>query len=237
MNLAPKDRIIFPLDVPSIEEAIHFVHLLKDHVGCFKVGLELFVTAGPEILKIIRESGGARIFLDLKFHDIPETVKKACLAANRHGVTFVTVHTNGGRALLKAAVYGMQGSGTNVLAVTALTSTGQSDLSDLGYTQGLSIHDLVLSRARMAKEAGCDGIVCSGHETKAIKTTLGNDFIVVNPGIRPKWEVSQDDQKRIVTPSEAIKNGADYIVIGRPIRLAEDPVKATLKIIEEISLT
>jgi len=207
MNLAPKDRIIFPLDVPSIDEAVYFVNLLKDHVGYFKVGLELFVTAGPEILKIIREAGGARVFLDLKFHDIPETVKKASLAASRHGASFLTVHTDGGRDLLEAVVFGMQGSGTKVLAVTALTSMASSDFSDLGYSQGMSIQDLVLSRARMAKEADCDGVVCSGHETKAIKSLLGDDFIVVNPGIRPNWgNLSEDDQKRIVTPSEAIKN-------------------------------
>lgn len=234
--MTAKDRIIFPLDLPTLDEALKYVHLLKDDVGYFKVGLELFVAAGPEVLRCIREAGGAGIFLDLKFHDIPHTVQNACLSAKRHGARLITVHSDGGRRLLESAVQGMKGSGTKVLAVTALTSLNAEDYKDLGYKEGLSVQSLVLSRAKMAREAGCDGIVCSGHETKAVREASGPGFIIVNPGIRPDWDsLSGDDQKRIVTPSEAIGNGADYIVVGRPIRLADDPVKAARRIAEEIT--
>ena len=234
--MAAKDKIIFPLDLPTVDEALKYVRLLKDDVGFFKVGLELFVAAGPEVLQCIREAGGAGIFLDLKFHDIPQTVKNACLSAKRHGARLITVHSDGGQRLLEAAVQGMKGSGTKVLAVTALTSLNAEDYAALGYKEGLSVHSIVLSRARMALDTGCDGIVCSGHETKAVREVSGPGFIIVNPGIRPDWDwLSGDDQKRMVTPSEAIRNGADYIVVGRPIRLADDPVKAARRIAQEMA--
>lgn len=232
----PKDYLIFPLDVPNYEEAIRYVELLKDHVGLFKVGLELFVSVGPKILKTIKETSDAGIFLDLKFHDIPATVKGAFLAASAHGVTFTTVHCDEGKGLLRSVVENNP-SGTKILAVTVLTSLESKNLKELGYLDRYvnDITELVLLKARMAKEAGCSGVVCSGLEVEKVKANLGKDFIVVTPGIRPAWSLGgKDDQKRIITPYQTLKNGADYIVVGRPIRTAEKPIEAAKKVLEEI---
>ncbi len=232
----PKDYLIFPLDVPNYEEAIRYVELLKEHVGLFKVGLELFVSVGPKILKTIKETSAAGIFLDLKFHDIPATVKGAFLAASAHGVTFTTVHCDEGKGLLRSVVENNP-SGTKILAVTVLTSLESKNLKELGYLDRYvnDITELVLLRARMAKEAGCSGVVCSGLEVEKVKAELGKDFIVVTPGIRPAWSLGgKDDQKRIITPYQTLKNGADYIVVGRPIRAAEKPIEAAKKVLEEI---
>jgi orotidine-5'-phosphate decarboxylase len=232
----PKDYLIFPLDVPNYEEAIRYVELLKEHVGLFKVGLELFVSVGPKILKTIKETSDAGIFLDLKFHDIPATVKGAFLAASAHGVTFTTVHCDEGKGLLRSVVENNP-SGTRILAVTVLTSLESKNLKELGYLDRYvnDITELVLLKARMAKEAGCSGVVCSGLEVEKVKAELGKDFIVVTPGIRPAWSLGgKDDQKRIITPYQTLKNGADYIVVGRPIRAAEKPIEAAKKVLEEI---
>ncbi len=232
----PKDYLIFPLDVPNYEEAIRYVELLKEHVGLFKVGLELFVSVGPKILKTIKETSDAGIFLDLKFHDIPATVKGASLAASAHGVTFTTVHCDEGKGLLRSVVENNP-SGTKILAVTVLTSLESKNLKELGYLDRYvnDITELVLLKARMAKEAGCSGVVCSGLEVEKVKAELGKDFIVVTPGIRPAWSLGgKDDQKRIITPYQTLKNGADYIVVGRPIRAAEKPIEAAKKVLEEI---
>ena len=234
----PKDYLIFPLDVPTYEEAIQCVETLKDHVGIFKVGLELFVSVGPEILKAIRDRSAAGIFLDLKFHDIPATVKNAFLAASAYGVTFATVHCDEGKGLLRSVVEN-NSSGTKILAVTVLTSLESKDLKDLGYIDKYvkDITELVMLKARMAKEAGCSGVVCSGLEVEKVKAELGRDFLVVTPGIRPTWSlVGEDDQKRIITPYQAIKGGADYIVVGRPIRSAEKPIEATKRVLDEIEM-
>ena len=232
----PKDYLIFPLDVPTYEEAIRYVEILKEHVGLFKVGLELFVSVGPKILRTIRERSEAGIFLDLKFHDIPATVKGAFLAASAHGVTFTTVHCDEGEGLLRSVVENNP-SGTKILAVTVLTSLESKNLKELGYLDRYvnDITELVLLKARMAKEAGCSGVVCSGLEVEKVKANLGKDFIVVTPGIRPAWPLGgKDDQKRIITPYQALKNGADYIVVGRPIRIAEKPIEAAKKVLDEI---
>jgi orotidine-5'-phosphate decarboxylase len=232
----PKDYLIFPLDVPNYEEAIRYVELLKEHVGLFKVGLELFVSVGPKILKTIKETSDAGIFLDLKFHDIPATVKGAFLAASAQGVTFTTVHCDEGKGLLRSVVENNP-SGTKILAVTVLTSLESNNLKELGYLDRYvnDITELVLLKARMAKEAGCSGVVCSGLEVEKVKAELGKDFIVVTPGIRPAWSLGgKDDQKRIITPYQTLKNGADYIVVGRPIRAAEKPIEAAKKVLEEI---
>jgi len=234
----PKDYLIFPLDVPTYEEAIRYVELLDEHVGLFKVGLELFVSVGPKILRGIRERSAAGIFLDLKFHDIPATVKNAFLAASAHGVTFTTVHCDEGRGLLRSVVENNP-SGTKILAVTVLTSLESKNLKELGYLDRYvtDITELVMLRARMAKEAGCSGVVCSGLEVERVKVELGKDFIVVTPGIRPAWSVAgKDDQKRIITPHQAIQRGADYIVVGRPIRTAEKPIEATKRVLDEIEM-
>jgi len=232
----PKDFIIFPLDLPDYDQAMHYVDMLKENVGLFKVGLELFVSQGPKILASIREAGGAGIFLDLKLHDIPATVQRAFMAASRHGPEFVTVHCEEKGDWLKNVTQSNPG-GTKVLAVTVLTSLNHENLSQLGYREeyAADLTRLVLLRARIAKEAGCHGIVCSGHEVAAVREEMGSDLIVVTPGIRPEWAcVGQDDQKRIVTPKIAIQRGADYIVVGRPIRDARDPVDAAMRLADEI---
>ena len=232
----PKDYIIFPLDVPTSEEALEYVNLIGDHVGLFKVGLELFISEGPEILKAIREKTGAGIFLDLKLHDIPATVKRAFLAASKFRPYFVTVHCDEGGDVLKSIGEDNPG-GTKILAITVLTSLVQEKLKVLGYDEKYveDLSALVLLKAKLAKEAGCHGVVCSGHEVAMIKRELGEALIAVTPGIRPAWSlVDQDDQKRIVTPELAVKRGSDYIVVGRPIRDAKDPADAAKKVAEEI---
>ena len=234
----PKDYLIFPLDVPTYEEAIRYVELLNEHVGLFKVGLELFVSAGPRVLRGIRERSEAGIFLDLKFHDIPATVKNAFLAASAHGVAFTTVHCDEGRGLLRSVVENNP-SGTKILAVTVLTSLESRNLKELGYLDRYvnNITELVMLRARMAKDAGCSGVVCSGLEVEKVKAELGRNFIVVTPGIRPAWSLAgKDDQKRIITPYQAIRGGADYIVVGRPIRAAEKPTEAAERVLHEIEM-
>ena len=232
----PKDYIVFPLDFSDKRKALSYVDVLKDHVGIFKVGLELFVAQGPEILKEIRNRTGAGIFLDLKLHDIPATVKRAFLAASAYHPHFVTVHCDEGEEVLKDVAQSNQGN-TKILAITVLTSLDRRKLEALGYNRRYAedLSALVLLKARLAMEAGCHGIVCSGHEVSMVKREVGQDLIVVTPGIRPAWSmVDKDDQKRIVTPAQAIRAGADYIVIGRPIRDAADPRKAAAMTAEEI---
>lgn len=232
----PSDYIIFPLDVPDFDQAMKFVNQLKDHVGLFKVGLELFISQGPAILKAIYETAGSKVFLDLKLHDIPATVKRAFLVASTFKPEFVTVHCDGGDALLKD-VSGNNPGGTKILAVTVLTSMNKENLKSLGYDEKYinDLSSLVLQRAKIAKAAGCHGVVCSGHEVQMIKNELGEGLIVVTPGIRPEWSlVKGDDQKRIVTPQMAVQDGSDYLVIGRPIRDAFNPVDASKKVAEEI---
>jgi len=232
----PRDYLIFPLDVSTYEEAIRYVQLLREHVGIFKVGLELFVSIGPRILEGIKEQSDAEIFLDLKFHDIPATVKGAFLAASDYGVQFTTVHCDEGRGLLRSVVENNP-SGTKILAVTVLTSLESKDLKELGYQEKYvnDLTELVLLKGRIAKAAGCSGVVCSGLEVDRVKGELGKDFIAVTPGIRPAWSVKgTDDQKRIITPYEAVKRGADYIVVGRPIRKAEKPIEAAQRVLDEI---
>lgn len=234
ISLPAKERIIFPLDFPSLDEAERFVKLLKDHIGLFKVGLTLFVSEGFPVIKMIEEIAGSKIFLDLKFHDIPETLGNvsSVLMSKSRGVRFVTVHTLEGERIVRAVVEKMRG-GAEVLGVTVLTSVDEKESEELGYSK--PIRDRVLALAGIAKRAGCAGVVCSGHEAKAIKQKLGEDFIVVTPGIRPAWgNIRQDDQRRIMTPREAILNGADYIVVGRPIYTSKDPVGVAEKIALEI---
>ena len=236
MKKAAKDYIVFPLDVPSFDEAMSYVKRLKNHVGLFKVGLELFISEGPLILKAIRETGGAGIFLDLKLHDIPATVKRAFLAASRYGPEYVSIHCDEGDNIFRSVAENNPGN-TRILAITLLTSLNQKNLEQLGfapkYVRDLS--QLVVLKARMAKEAGCHGIVCSGREVARIKSEVRGGLIVMTPGIRPEWaEVGQDDQKRTVTPRSAIRDGADFLVIGRPIRDAKDPQDAAKRVAEEI---
>ncbi|CAN2050365.1 Orotidine 5'-phosphate decarboxylase [Candidatus Magnetomoraceae bacterium gMMP-1] len=227
-----KNPIIFPLDVPDFEEAKKYISLLSKHVAMFKVGLELFISVGPLIIKYILDSG-SKVFLDLKLHDIPITVNRAMQVISKLGVSFITVHCSENPEMLQAAVSGGKGM-VKVLGITVLTSANTHNLCEAGIIKEFysDISKLVMKRAQMAKHAGCAGIVCSGQEVKTIKEALGKDFLAVTPGIRPLWDmVNQDDQKRITTPEQAIKNGADYLVIGRPIRDADDPVKAVKRIL------
>jgi orotidine-5'-phosphate decarboxylase len=231
-----KDHIIFPLDVPSVDAARNFVRLLSNHVGMFKVGLELFVRSGPDLVRWILESGTAGVFLDLKFHDIPATVSRAMAGVAGLGATFATVHCGENPEMLKAAVEGGNGK-VGILGVTVLTSVSGQHITEAGFCPeyGKNPSSLVMKRAEMAKAAGCIGIVCSGQEVSAVKSRFGRNFIAVTPGIRPLWDgVSKDDQQRITTPAQAVINGSDYIVIGRPIRSAEDPQSAARRIADEI---
>ena len=231
-----KDYIIFPLDVSSEDSAKDWVKRLSHHVGMFKVGLELFVRTGPALVRWILETGGAGVFLDLKFHDIPATVSRAMSGIAELGAAFTTVHCGEAPAMLEAAVEA-GGKKVGVLGVTVLTSVSDVDIRQAGFCPeyGEDISRLVMKRAAMAHAAGCAGVVCSGQEAAVIKKAFGKDFITVTPGIRPAWDgVSADDQQRITTPAQAVKNGADYLVIGRPIRNAADPQSAAARIADEI---
>ena len=233
---AAKDYIIFPLDVPSLKEAKQFVKLLSEHVGMFKVGLELFIKSGPEVINVIKSLGSARIFLDLKLHDIPATVSRAMESIAELGVAFATVHCAESKEMLEAAVAGSKGK-VGVLGVTVLTSVSDKDILAAGlrpeFASNMSM--LVMQRAAAARDAGCSGVVCSGLEVGMIKEKFGEGFIVVTPGIRSSvGSMKKDDQRRITTPARAIQNGSDYLVIGRPIRDAKNPQEAVVRITEEI---
>ena len=234
--MSPKNRLIFALDVPGKKEAKHYAKVLEGVVGCFKIGLELFISEGPDIVKMIQDQSAANIFLDLKLHDIPATVRGALRSAKKLGVRYITIHSTEGEEILETAQE-VKGSGLEVLAVTVLTSTSASSLASLGIREDINAAALVLDRAIRAQNSGCAGVVCSGEEAKLVKSKCGGDFKIVVPGIRPEWaRVSGDDQNRIATPSQAIEDGADMIVVGRPIRDANDPREAAQKIIEEISV-
>ena len=235
-TMSPKNRLIFALDVPGKKEAKHYAKVLEGVVGCFKIGLELFISEGPDIVKMIQDQSAANIFLDLKLHDIPATVRGALRSAKKLGVRYITIHSTEGEEILETAQE-VKGSGLEVLAVTVLTSTSASSLASLGIREDINAAALVLDRAIRAQNSGCAGVVCSGEEAKLVKSKCGGDFKIVVPGIRPEWaHVLGDDQNRIATPSQAIEDGADMIVVGRPIRDANDPREAAQKIIEEISV-
>ena len=233
----PREYIIFPLDVATRSAAEDLVRRLAGQVGLFKVGLELFIRSGPDLLRWIQAEGAAGIFLDLKLHDIPATVARAMEGIADLGVALTTVHCGESPRMLEAAVKASRGR-TGVLGVTVLTSVDSGDLLRAGMAPELAadMDALVGRRARAARDAGCVGVVCSGWEAPVIKQALGADFLVVTPGIRPAWEgVGTDDQRRVMTPAEAVRKGADYIVIGRPIREASDPARAARRVAEEIT--
>jgi len=231
-----KDFIIFPLDLPSVRKAKEYVKMLSDSVGMFKIGLELFIRSGPELIDFIHDSGTAEVLLDLKLHDIPVTVSRAMEGIADLGVKFATVHCSESNKMLKAAVEGSGGK-VDILGVTVLTSVSEKDIHLAGFKEEfyLDISKLVLQRAVNAKKAGCAGVVCSGLEVDMIKAKMGKGFVAVTPGIRPSWDgMKNDDQQRITTPAGAIQDGSDYLVIGRPIRDAKDPRKAAIRIANEI---
>lgn len=215
--IAARDRLIVALDVAAPDQARALVATLGDAVTFYKVGLELFMHPGCfELVEwLVRQ--GKRVFVDLKFFDVPETVRGAVRGLRNRGVTFATVHGN--QAILEAA--GAEKGDLKILAVTVLTSLDRGDLDDLGFQ--CDVADLVLSRARRALAAGCDGVISSGLEAPMLKRELGERILVVTPGIRPVENRPDDDQKRTVDVAQAFANGADYIVVGRPIRTAPDP--------------
>ena len=232
---SPADYIIFPLDVASRHEAETLVTTLAGHVGMFKIGLEIFIRHGADLIRWIRSAYGTPIFLDLKLHDIPVTVERAMAGVAALDVALATVHCGESPRMLAAAVAG--GGRTGVLGVTVLTSVAREDLHQAGLVAGddQALEKLVLHRAAMAHGAGCAGVVCSAREAGLIKSRWGGDFLAVTPGIRPAWEgVGIQDQKRVVTPAEAIHQGADYLVIGRPIRDAGRPADAARRVADEI---
>jgi orotidine-5'-phosphate decarboxylase len=232
----PKSRLIFALDVPGLDEAVSFVQKLDGSVGLFKVGLELFIKEGPAVLTAIKDHSDAEIFLDLKLHDISITVERAVKSLLKYPVRFLTVHCSGGETMLQAAVNGASDSGLQILGVTVLTNLGPDDhREELGYRKDLTLQDLAVTRAGMAEKAGCAGVICSGLEVASIRKNF-KDLKTVVPGIRPiENSVGGDDQKRVITPKSAIESGADYLVVGRPIRDADDPKAAADQIVQEIS--
>ena len=223
------ERLIFAVDLPTVTEARHFIDRLEGQVRFFKLGLELFMAGGIfELVDELRHRD-ARVFVDLKFFDVPATVARAVARLAERGATFATVHGN--QSMMEAAA-AAKGEQLKILAVTALTSLDRGDLDDLGFACDLDA--LVLSRARRALEAGCDGVVSSGLEVKRLRQEVDGRLVVVTPGIRPLDNRETDDQKRIVTPTEALQEGADYLVVGRPIRDAANPAKAAAAIQAEI---
>ena len=225
-----KERIIVALDTDSPDSALAVVEALAGEVGMFKVGMELFPRGGPELVRKVRETG-ADVFLDLKFHDIPNTVAGAVRSAAALGVKFATVHALGGREMLARAAEAARGTGTTVLAVTVLTSIDESDLSEIGFSSPPA--DLVVRLARMAVREGIGGIVCSAREVAAVRELAGRSAVLVTPGVRLP-EDAVGDQKRVVTPFDAMRNGADYLVVGRPITKAADPVAAARRFAAEM---
>lgn len=233
----PKDYLVFALDVPTLAEAEPLIKLVGNHVGTIKVGLELFVREGRPVIDFIRENCAARIFLDLKLHDIPATVNRAMKNIAAMNVDWATVHCAGQKDMLDAAVDGASDK-VSVLGVTVLTSMGVGDLIADGFAPEFTndLSQLVLRRAATAKACGCAGIICSPLEAGLIKKEIGPNFMAVTPGVRLADSiVSNDDQQRAATPATAIKNGADHLVIGRPIRDAQDPVATIAAICDEIA--
>jgi len=217
------ERLIVALDVPSAKEARALAEKLGDAVRFYKIGLELFTAEGYFELLTWLAGRGCKVFADLKLHDIPETVRRAVANLRGRGATFLTVH--GHRSVMEAAA--REKGAMKILAVTVLTSFDQRDLEEMGSTR--SVEELVVARARGAAESGCDGVIASGLEAKALKAEFKDRLLVVTPGIRPVADRS-DDQKRTVDAAQAFENGADYIVVGRPIRDAKDPRAAAAAI-------
>ncbi|MCL7488981.1 MAG: orotidine-5'-phosphate decarboxylase [Desulfobulbaceae bacterium] len=229
-NISLNERIIFALDFADPELAGEWVKKLDNHIKFFKVGLQLFLAGGWPVVENIIDRGN-KVMMDLKFFDIPETVHLAVQQLRNRGVSFATIHGN--RPIIEAAV--ADRTDMKILAVTVLTSFDESDMKEMGFTG--SVRDLVLIRARKAMELGCDGVVCSALEAEPLRQGLGANFLVVTPGIRPglNREEDEDDQKRVATARQAIINGADHVVIGRPISQSDDPVRTVVTLQEEIA--
>lgn len=225
-----RERLIVALDVSSAREARELVTTIGDAAGLYKVGLQLFTAEGPGLVREL-VGAGHRIFLDLKLHDIPNTVGHAVKSAAELGVSMLTVHAAGGPAMLKAAV-DAAGDRLTLLAVTVLTSMNDEELPQIGV-EG-RVLDQVLRLGELARTAGCGGVVASARESAQVRKALGEGFAIVNPGVRPAG-AELNDQRRVATPAEAIRAGATYLVVGRPITQAADPNRAAREIIEEIA--
>ncbi len=235
----PQAKLIFALDgTGDLSGTTAWVKRLQGHVGMFKVGKEAFTRSGPEIVAMVHGLGG-KVFLDLKFHDIPHTVARAAAAAVEMGVAMFNMHALGGRAMLREAVVAAGKRAEElgipvpvILAVTVLTSLNDNDLGTLGFRS--SVEDTVLNLARLAQDEGVSGVVASPQDIVALREACGRDFIIVTPGIRGTAD-PVDDQKRTLTAGEAVRLGADYLVVGRPVRLAADPAGAADMIVKEIA--
>ncbi|MFM7141320.1 MAG: orotidine-5'-phosphate decarboxylase, partial [Alphaproteobacteria bacterium] len=224
-------------DVATTAEAESLVDALRDEVGVFKVGKQLFLHGGPQVVRSIRDRGG-EVFLDLKFHDIPRTVARAGIEATRLGVKMFDVHASGSLEMMRVTVSEVQKTcrkeglrRPKILAVTVLTSLSRDDLQKVGVRAG--VESQVVRLARLAHEAGMDGVVASPHEVGPIRRECGRGFVIVTPGVRPR-QAEWGDQKRVMTPGEAIRNGADYLVVGRPILDAPDPAAAAREIVSDM---
>jgi orotidine-5'-phosphate decarboxylase len=229
-STAARDKIIVPLDVSTAQGARELIKAIGGSVGFFKIGNQLFTSAGPDIVNEVRASG-FKVFLDLKFHDIPNTVRHAVESASVLNVDMLTIHLSGGRAMCEAAVNGCANSHVLILGVTVLTSLNEVDLPEIGFRG--SLEDEVLLLAELAKSVGITGLVTSPRELKKLRERFGSLFTTVIPGIRPAWSES-GDQKRTLTPRQAVDAGADYLVIGRPITASKDPREAVQRIVDEL---
>ena len=224
-------KIIVALDYANPKEALSLVNQLSPDLCKLKVGKELFTAAGPQLVEQL-VAKNFKVFLDLKFHDIPNTVQKACEAASKLGVWMLNVHASGGSAMLQAALEGVNKSAHKpyLIAVTVLTSMNQASLNEIGINENVGTQ--VLKLTKLTQEAGLHGVVCSAMEAQLLRKHFKDDFLLVTPGIRPA-NVNQDDQSRVVTPQDALNSGASYLVVGRPITQAPNPLKALAAILQE----
>ena len=233
-----REKLVLALDVDDFKSAEGLVDKLKDYVGVFKIGSQLFTSEGIKVIEMVNQKG-CRVFLDLKFHDIPNTVKGAAESATKLGIYMFNIHTSGGYEMMKSAAEATKETSLKsgikkplVLGVTVLTSINQEVLEkEIGVNKTIKEH--VVHLAKLAKAAGLDGVVASPHEIKDIRDACGEDFVILTPGIRPKSKYL-DDQKRVMTPKQALSLGADFLVIGRPIRNAKNPAEAAQDILKEM---
>jgi len=237
MRMTPSERIFVALDTPYADVARGLAHKLSGRVGGVKLGLEFFSANGPDGVRSIVDSG-LKVFLDLKFHDIPNTVAGAIRAATATGASILNLHASGGLAMMRVAAEAVSEAAAlhnlmrpDVVGVTVLTSLDSADLESVG--QKASPRDQVVRLAQLAMEAGLDGVVCSAEEAGTVRDACGDSFVRIVPGIRPSWSAT-NDQKRFTTPKQALSEGATYIVIGRPITAADDPVEAAFRIVGEL---
>src|SRR5256714_4897779 len=225
-----KDKIIVALDVATKEKALSLVQQLRDEISFFKIGLQLYTAEGPEIVRSVL-STGAKVWLDLKLHDIPNTVVRAVESANHLRVDMLTIHLSGGSEMVRAAT-AARANNLLLLGVTVLTSATEETLLQIGISS--KVHEQVVRLARLGVEAGIDGVVASPHEIKILRREFGHKIKIVVPGIRPNWSVA-GDQKRVMTPREALQAGADYLVIGRPITSHPQPSQAVKTLLKELA--